>query len=339
MHNGNIRRYFRHGTLTQMRVFEAVARHGNFTRAAEELHMAQPTVSVHVKKLSETIGAPLIEQLGKRLRLTAAGEQVYAACKCMFQSLSDLETALADLRGLKAGKLRIAATTAGEYLMPRLLAHFVHRHPAIKVSLHVAGRQSILERLKANADHLYLLTSPPDIPPVVAHPIFPNPLVAVAAADHPLAHQQAIPFDRFARQPMLMREAGSGTRLAAERAFAAHGLQPVVRMELNSNESIKEAVVSRLGVALMYRAGLGFNFDPARLAILDVSGLPSEASWQLVHPAATKLPSIAQTFVEFARAEAPEIFGEQGAARGPSRPQAETPRRHASGLRARAPEP
>jgi DNA-binding transcriptional LysR family regulator len=315
MHNGKIRRYFRHGTLTQMRVFETVARHGNFTRAGEELHMAQSTVSVQVKKLSETVGAPLLEQVGKRVRLTTAGDEVYAACKRIFESFADLEATLGDIRSLKAGRLRIATTTAGETLMPQLLAHFIRRHSGIEVSLHVGSRHSILERLNASADDLYLLTSPPDGWEIVAHPILPNPLVALASADHPLAHERGIPFARFAREPMLLREPGSGTRLAADRVFTAHGIEPTVRMELGSNESIKEAIVAGVGVSLVYRAALGFNFDTARLTMLDVEGLPSGANWQLVHAAAKKLPLIAQTFVEFARSEAQRIFAEHAANR------------------------
>lgn len=319
MHNGKIRRYFRHGTLTQMRVFEAVARHRNFTRAGEEVHMAQSTVSVHVKKLSETVGAPLLEQVGKRIRLTAAGEEVYAACKRIFESFTDLEATLADIRALKAGRLRIATTTAGEYLMPQLLAHFVRLHSGIEISLHVAARNSILERLNASADDLYLLTSPPVAAGIVAHSILPNPLVALAPADHPLVGDPGIPFARFAREPLLMREVGSGTRLAAERVFAVHGIEPTVRMELGSNESIKEAIAAGLGVSLVYRAALGLDFDPARFAVLDVTGLASDASWQLVHPAAKKLPSIAQTFVDFARTEAQRIFAEHAANRAVAR--------------------
>lgn len=310
MYNARIKRYFRHGTLTQMRVFEAVARHGNFTRAAEELHMAQPTVSVHVKKLTETIGVPLLEQVGKRARLTAAGEETFAGCRRIFEAITGLDEALTDIRALKAGKLRIAATTAGEYLMPQLLAHFLKRHPAIEISVHVGPRQGIVERLVGHADDLYLLTAPPEAVPVAAHPILPNPLVAVASADHPLASENNVPFERFAREPLLMREPGSGTRLAAEEAYAKHGLVPRVRMELGSNETIKEAVIAGLGVALVYRSALGFSFDAHRLAILDVEGVPCGGSWHFVHPLSKQLPSIAQTFLEFACEEAMRIFDE-----------------------------
>jgi DNA-binding transcriptional LysR family regulator len=249
------------------------------------------------------------------VRLTAAGEKVYAACRGLFQTFSDLDGALADIRELRAGKLRIAATTAGEYLLPQLLAHFMKLHPEIDVCLHVGQRSGVLERLASGADDLYLLTSAPDAPPVAAYPILPNPLVALASSDHPLAGQRRIPFARFAQEPMLMREPGSGTRLAAEQAYAGHGIAPRVRMELGSNETIKEAVIAGLGVSLVYRSALGFSVDARRLCLLDVEGVPCGGQWHFVHPLAKQPPAIARMFVEFARSEAARIFDEYAAQR------------------------
>jgi len=308
---GKIQRYFRHGTLVQLRAFEAVARLGSFTRAGEETHMAQPTVSVHLKKLAETIGVPLVEQAGKRVRLTTAGEEVYAACQRLIQTFSDLDEAIADIRGLKVGKLRIATTTAGEYLLPQLLAHFVKRHPGIEVSLHVSSRQVILERFASDADDLYLLTNPPESGTAIAHPILPNPLVALAPAHHPLAAERNIAFARFAREPLLVREPGSGTRLALDEVFAAHAVRPTIAMELGSNEAIREAMIAGLGVTLLYRYSLGFDLESRRLVMLDVRGLPGDHHWHFVHAGGRDLPFVAQTFVAFARKEAKRIFDER----------------------------
>jgi DNA-binding transcriptional LysR family regulator len=311
MPTSKIHRYFRHGTLMHLRVFEAVARLGSYTRAGQETHMAQPTVSVHMKKLAETIGVQLVEQVGKRVRLTVAGEELYAACHTIFKTFGELDEAIQDIRGLKAGKLRIATTTAGEYLLPQLLAEFVKRHPGIEVSLHVSSRVTVLERLANNADDLYLLTNPPQDGSVITHPILPNPLVALAPADHPLAMEKHIAFKRFAREPLLVRETGSGTRLAVDEIFARHGLRPMISMELGSNESIREAMISGLGVALMYRYALGFDIEARRLVILDVEGLPRDGHWHFAHPAAKCVPFVAQTFLAFARREAQRIFDER----------------------------
>jgi DNA-binding transcriptional LysR family regulator len=297
--------------LTQLRVLDAVARHGSFTRAGEELHMAQPTVSVHMKKLTETIGMPLVQQVGKKIQLTAVGEQVNAACARVFEAFSDLHDAISDLHGLKSGRLRIGTTTAGECLMPQLLAAFVKKHPAIGVSVHVSSRPALLERLNDHADDLYLFANPPVGESVAVHPVLPNPLVAIAPATHALARENGIAFDRFAREPLLMREPGSGTRLAVERVFAEHGVRPNTKMDLGSNETIREAIIAGLGVSLMYRYALGFEIDSRRIAVLDVKGIPADSHWHLVHSVNRQLSFIAQTFLAFARKEARRIFEER----------------------------
>jgi len=311
MPTSKIHRYFRHGMLVQLRVFEAVARLGSFTRAGEETHMAQPTVSSHMKKLTETIGTVLVEHVGKRVRLTPAGEELHSACRRIFGVLTDLDDAFADLKGLRTGKLRISTTTSGEYLLPQLLAAFVKRHPGIDVSLHVSSRDAILARFEDDTDDLYLLTNPPVRPDVLTHAILPNPLVALAPQNHPLANEREIDFERFAHEPLLVREPGSGTRLAAEEIFRKHGLAPRIRMELGSNDAIREAMIAGLGVALLYRYSLGADLRARKLAVLDVNGLPRDGEWHLMRPALKARSGIAQIFVAFAREEAKRIFDER----------------------------
>jgi LysR family transcriptional regulator, low CO2-responsive transcriptional regulator len=313
MPTSKIQRYFRHGTLVQLRVFDAVARLGSFTRAGEETHMAQPTVSAHMKKLAETIGVPLVEHAGKRVRLTPAGQEVHATCRRIFEAFTDLDHAIGDIRGLRAGKLRIATTTSGEYLLPQLLAAFVKRHPGIDVSLHVTSRDALLERFAEDADDLYLLTNPPTRPDVMAHRILPNPLVALAPAQHPLAKKRGIAFQRFAEEPLLVREPGSGTRLAADEIFAQHDLRPRIRMELGSNDAIREAMLAGLGVALLYRYSLGADLRSRGLTILDVHGLPRNGEWHLIQPAVKPRSGIAEIFIAFARDEAKRMFAERAA--------------------------
>jgi DNA-binding transcriptional LysR family regulator len=313
MRTSKIQRFFRHGTLVQLRVFEAVARLGSFTRAGEELHMAQPTVSVHMKKLMETIGVPLVEHAGKRVRLTPAGEEVHATCGRIFGAFAALDHAIGDIKGLKSGKLRIATTTSGEYLLPRLLAEFVNRHPGIDVSLNVSRRETLLERVAADADDLYLITNPPVRSDVIAYPMLPNPLVALAPADHPLAKTRNIAFARFAEEPLLVRESGSGTRFAAEEIFVKHGSIPRIRMELGSNDAIREAMIAGLGVAILYRYSLGGDLSGRRLAVLDVQGLPHDGEWRLIRPASKQLSGIAEIFVAFARDEAKRLFEQHAA--------------------------
>ena len=309
MQPGKIRRYVKHGMLPQLAVFEAVARHGNFTRAAEELYMAQPTVSIQIKKLTETMGLPLLEQVGKRVYPTEAGRVLQAACEDIFRRIAGTEDALANLRGLKSGRLQLAVSTSGKYFAPRMLVAFVQQHPGVEVSLQIHHRDTLLDRLAANADDLYIFTNPPPDGDVVTQAILPNPMVVFARADHPLAAQKHIPFARFAQEPFLIREPGSGTRMTSLEIFAAHGLKPSVRMELSTNEAIKQAILAGLGVSIMSRYTLGLDTEQDQLVTLDVEGFPLERHWYFVYPVGKQLPIVAQAFMDMVRKEArPLVF-------------------------------
>ncbi len=302
-----IRRYLKHGTLPQLSVFEAVARLGSFTKAAEELYMAQPTVSVQMKKLSETVGLPLIEQIGKSIYLTEAGRVIQASCNDLFSTLARVEQDLANIRGMSTGRLQLAVSTPGKYFAPRVLAEFVKQHPNIEVSLQIHNQAVLLERMSKNMDDLYIFASPPDEADVVTQIILPNPLVPFAHADHPLAGEKRIPFARFAAEPFLMREPGSGTRVIARQVFAEHDCEPKIRMELSTNEAIKQAIIAGLGVSIMSRYTLGLDVAHEQLAILDVEGFPLKHNWVFAHPAGKQLPVVAQGFMDFTRKVAKEL--------------------------------
>jgi DNA-binding transcriptional LysR family regulator len=305
-----IRRYLKHGTLPQLSVFEAVARLGSFTKAAEELYMAQPTVSVQMKKLADTVGLPLVEQVGKRIRLTDAGQVLHAACLEIFGTLSGVERSLSDLRGLESGQLQLGVSTTGEYFAPRVLAEFVRRHPQIDVSLQIHNRSSLLERMSRNLDDLYLFAGVPEGRDIVSHDLLPNPVVPFAHADHPLAKEKNIAFERFAAEPFLIREAGSGARSMARELFEAHGLEPRVRMELSNNEAIKQAIIAGLGVSIMSRYTLGLDVPHEQLAVLDVEGFPVDRPWVIAHPAGKQLSLVAQAFLDFMLQESRQLVFE-----------------------------
>jgi LysR family transcriptional regulator, low CO2-responsive transcriptional regulator len=306
----DIRRYLKHGTLTQLRAFEASARLGSFTRAAQELFISQAAASVQIKKLTETVGLPLFEQVGKRFYLTDAGRTVYAGCDEVFRALSALEQALADMRGLSAGHLRLAVTTTARYFAPRLLGAFAQRHPGIEVSLQIHNRRTLIERLANNEDDLYMFVEPPAQPEVATQAILPNPLVLFARSDHALAAAKNIPFERVAGEPFLMRESGSGTRMIVQRLFARHGLAPRIRMELGTDEAIREAILAGMGVSILSRYSLGLAAAGGGLVCLDIEGFPLESHWHFVYPVGKCLSVAARAFMDFSRVEAKGIFRE-----------------------------
>lgn len=209
----------RHGTLRQLEVFEAIVRYGSYTRAAEELFLTQPTVSMQIKKLTDAVGLPLFEQIGKKIYLTDAGKELHEMNQDIFKRFERFEMIAADMKGMKAGKLRLAVVTTAKYFVPRLLGMFCRQYPGIEVSLKVSNRAHILERLTNNQDDLYVLGQPPKELDVIAETFLKNQLVALASVDHPLANEKGIALKRIVKEPFLSRESGSGTRIATERFF------------------------------------------------------------------------------------------------------------------------
>lgn len=287
-----------HTTFRQLEIFEAIARLGSFTRASEELFLTQPTVSMQMKKLAENVGAPLIEQVGKKIHLTPDGLQLAQATREIFGILDHYAMSVAERQGLKQGKLSLMAITTASYFAPRLLGEFAKLYPGIDVSLRVTNKEQVLASIAENLDDLYFLGQPPEDIDVVATPIMDNPIVVLAAPDHPLAGKKKIKLERIAQEPWLMREKGSGTRNAIERRFGDNGIAIRPRLELGSNEAIKQALLAGLGISALSRHTLTLN-QPGQFAVLDVEGFPILRHWYAVYPAGRQLSIVARAFLDY----------------------------------------
>ncbi len=306
----------RHATLRQLQLLEAIVRLGSFTRAAEELFLTQPTVSMQIKKLSETLGTPLFRHVGRTVEPTDAGREVYAACREILGTLTDLEVKLSDLKGLKRGRLRLGVVTTAKYVAPEILGAFCKKYPGIEVSLGVTNREHILERLMGHDDDLYVAGQPREVnEQIECIPFAPNPLVVVARIDHPLAIERNIPIEALAGESLILREPGSGIRDAVVKCFDQAGLVPRVRMQLGSNEAIKHAIVGGLGISVLSLHSLRLESAGAGLALLDVRGFPIMRRWHLLHWRGRELSLVARTFLDFAIAYEPEIVERLGHAR------------------------
>lgn len=286
-------------TLHQLKVFEAAARHGSFTRAAEELFLTQPTVSMQVKQLTKAVGLPLFEQVGKRLFLTEAGQELFSTCREIFEQLAQLEMTVADLKGLKQGRLRLAVITTAKYFVPRLLGSFCQRYPGIDIALQVTNHSGILERLTDNLDDLYVMTQVPEHLDVIFQPFLENPLVVLAPIHHALASEKNISLSRLAEEPFIMREPGSGTRKAVQKLFAAHEIEVKVKLELGSNEAIKQAIAGGLGISVLSRHTLTPDGATTELTVLDVEHFPIRRHWYIVYPNGKQLSVVARTYLEY----------------------------------------
>jgi DNA-binding transcriptional LysR family regulator len=304
MPNSPIKRYLRHGMLHQLAVFETVARLSSFTKAADALHLAQPTVSAQIKKLSDNLEIPLFEQIGKKIYLTPAGEKLYDGCKSLFTNLETIEESLSDLRGLEHGRLRLAVSTTGKYFVPRLLAEFIKAHPKIDISLQIHNRNTLIDRLARNEDDLYIFSNPPSDIGIVTQPILPNPMVVFARDDHPLAGKKIIKFEELKNERFIMREPGSGTRMVTYEIFDQHQFDPKIQMEMSTNEAIKQAILAGLGISILSQYTLGLDTSQSRLTILNVEDFPINKNWQFVYPVGKQTSSVARAFMDLVRKNA-----------------------------------
>ncbi|MGG7054482.1 LysR family transcriptional regulator [Nitrosomonas sp. ANs5] len=297
-----------HITLHQLKVFESVARHLSYTRAAEELFLTQPTVSLQIKQLENLAALPLFEQMGKRIYLTEAGQELYQYSRAIAQLIADMELALDELKGLERGKLNISVVSTANYFAPHLLAKFCQRYQGITVSLNVSNRENILRQLADNLTDLAIMGQPPDGLDIVSESFMENPLVIIAPPDHPLCGQQKIPVKRLAQEVFLVREPGSGTRNAMERFFTEQQITINRGMETDTSEAIKQAVQAGMGLGIMSRHTIELELITNRLKILDVQGFPIMRHWHIVHRKNKRFSNVAKTFKEFLLKEAPELI-------------------------------
>jgi DNA-binding transcriptional LysR family regulator len=308
-----------HLTLRQLKVFESVARHLNYTRAAEELHLTQPAVSMQVKQLEESLGVGLFEQLGKRIHLTEAGTEVLAYTRTITQQIDELEAVLNRMKGLLGGRLRISVATTANYFIPTLLGSFSRRFPDVTVTLDITNRETLLRSLAENTTDLVIMGQPPAGADVEAEPFMDNPLVVVAPPDHPLAGKKKIPLKRLQEETFLVRESGSGTRIAMERFFSERGMRLKTGMEVGSNEAIKQSVQAGLGLGLLSRATIEQELALKRLMVLEIEDFPIMRHWFVVHRHGKRLSTAAAAFREFVLKEAGGLLGYTGPESSPRR--------------------
>jgi DNA-binding transcriptional LysR family regulator len=289
----------KNATLRQLKVFETVARHLSFTRAAEELHLTQPAVSTQVKELERHAEMPLFEQIGRRIYLTAAGGEMLHHSRAIIQQFREAEGAMQHLKGVSGGKLNVAVISAGDYFFPRLFAEFARRHSGVILDLTVNNRAGLLHRLEDNLTDLAIMGRPPENMDAVNEPFAPHPYVIVAAADHPLAARKRIPLAVVAREPFLAREKGSDTRASMSRAFGSSLAKLDITMELKSTETIKQAVIAGMGVAFLSAHTVTLERQVGSLVVLDVQRFPLVLNWYVVHRKNKRLPPVASAFKQF----------------------------------------
>lgn len=298
-----------HFTFQQLKLFEAVSRLGSYTRAAEELFLTQPAVSIQIKRLEAQVGLPLFEQVGKKCFPTAAGKMVYEASLDILDRADTLKNSIEELQGTVKGNLQMSVVTTAKYFLPRLLGTFLQQYSEVEPKLKFTNRARVIERLMNNEDDFVIMGQIPDDDNLEAYPFLNNILGIVAPADHPLANKKNITIEELARQRFLNREIGSGTRYVFDQLLKEHGVQIEPYMELGSSEALKQAVMAGLGITILSLHSVQLERDVNKLTVLDVEGFPLKRRWYAVHLKGRKLSLVARTFLDYILTESHKVLG------------------------------
>lgn len=295
------------GTLRQLEIFLKVAELESMTLAAEALYLSHSAVSLQVRKLSEAIGMPLHEVVGRKLYLTAAGREVVSAGTQVFDAIRRLDEQINNLKGLKSGKLAISVVTTAKYFLPRILGPFCRDYPGMDLSFHVVNRAEVIQRLSENLDDLYVLNGLPEDVDIKSFRFLPNPLAVIASSNHPLAGKKGLNWSDLADETFLMRESGSGTFEAIRNHLDKNGLSLGKTLTIESNEAIKYAVVENMGITILSAYVLA-DAVGSDLVQLRVKGLPIMSDWHVVYPRAKQLSLVAERFLEFVLKRGPDVL-------------------------------
>lgn len=283
-------------TFRQLRLFLALAETGSVSNAAKTMHVTQPTASMQLKEISASVGLPLYEVIGKKVFLTEVGKALASTAREMTQSLASFEQFAQATKGVTQGHLRIAVVSTAKYFMPRLIGSFCKRFPLIDVSLEILNRDGVLGRLRQNIDDLYIMSMPPDDVALIDAVLMPNPIVVIAASSDPFTKQTDISLGDLKSRRFILREPGSGTRMTADQYFRKKKFRADIRLELGSNEAIKESVAGGLGLGVISQYALHGHQKEHGVRVIEVDEFPLKSSWHLVHLAAKNLSPTALAF-------------------------------------------
>ena len=286
-------------TLRQLRVFNAAARHLNFGKAAREMHLTPPAVSMQIRELESQVGLPLFERQGKSVSLTVTGEYLLVYVRKVLATLKDADDALARFRGIEAGRLTVGMVSTAKYFVPRLLAQFRQEYPHVEVRLSVGNREQLVAQLQNSEVDLAVMGRPPRDMATRAEPFAAHPLGVIAAPGHPLLAGDVMPAEALSQFGFIIREPGSGTRSAFEEYQRQYQLDLPTLTEMDSNETIKQAVMAGMGVSFLSLHTIGLELRSGLLAVAPVEGLPLVRRWHVVNSLSKLLSPAAETFRYF----------------------------------------
>lgn len=284
-----------HASFRQLRLFLALVDTGSVSGAAKQTHVTQPTASMQLKELSESVGAPLFEVVSKKVHLTQVGERLASTVRSMLGEWQSFEQEMAQIKGLTKGRLRVAAVSTAKYFIPQMLGDFCRRYPDIEIAFEVQNRDGVVARLEGNRDDLYIMSMPPAHIDLEDEIFMPNPIVMIAAKNHPLTQKKTLELKDLQDEKFVMRERGSGTRMAVDTFFRKKRFRPEIRLELGTNEAVRNSVAANLGIAALSIHSLGSALN-REVRILPVRDFALTSNWHIVSLKGKRLSPIANQF-------------------------------------------
>lgn len=294
-----LKRPLKNATLRQLATFHALARLGSVTRAAEEMNLTQPAVSLQLGALEDSAGVPLLARGARGVKLTEAGVLLADYATRILAMCREAGEAMAAHQGILAGTLRLGAVTTAEHLLPGLLLEFVQLHPQVKVSLSMGNRAEVVGQLAAQEVDLVVMGRPPAELDTAASTFARHPMAFVASPHHPLVKAAGVTLEDIRAAKLLVRERGSGTRTTVEQIFKAADLEFAFGIEMASNEALKQMCGAGFGIAFLSLHACELELKTGLLALIEMPGYPVQRSWQVIRLASRPVPAAASSFERF----------------------------------------
>ena len=295
-------------TFRQLRLFSCLAQTLSVTQAARMMHITQPTASMQLKEMNDNIGLPLFEVISKKVHLTSLGKELAKTAREMTSQWEAFEQHVTQMQGLTKGNLKVAVVSTAKYFVPKLLGSFCSKYPEVDISLEILNRDGVIKRLEDNSDDIYVMSKPPLHLDLEDQILMPNPLCMIAFKGHPLTNKKNIRLQDLKDERFILRELGSGTRMSSDIHFKQKKFTPNLLLQLGSNEAIKKAVASRLGVAVISIHALDqFDYEK-EISVLNLQDFPINSQWHLVFLKGKALTPIAKAFYEHVLIESKHLI-------------------------------
>ena len=294
-------------TLSQLEIFLKICQNQSITKAAEELHLTQPAVSIQLKNLQNQFDIPLTEVIGRKLYVTDFGKEVALMAENIIHQAHEIAHKSKAFKGELIGKLKISVVSTGKYVIPFFLNGFLKKHPGISLKLDVTNKSQVLENIAQNEVDFSMVSVLPKDMNIDNLELLQNKLYLITGNEisYPKKKYDVSIFDEL---PIIYREKGSGTRYTMECYFESKGIQLQKQMELTTNEAVKQAIIAGLGSSVMPLIGLKNEIENGELKIIPVKGLPIKSSWQLIWQKNKGFSPVAAAFLSYVQQEKDRII-------------------------------